>query len=1486
MQSRINFGLRSRLLPSWAALAGGLLVLTACGGGGSAGPTKDSGTGDGSSDTGLVSGDTGTGGGDTGEGDTNPSGGDTGSADTGEGDTGAADSGFDTNVPPGDSGTDTNTGDTSPATFTVGGTLSGLNGTIVLQDNSADNLTLTSSGAFTFATPLGNGSPFDVTVLTQPTGQLCAVMGPTGTISGANVTTVTVICANVGPTDAGDAGDTSTTTDGSAGGPFGIGGTITGLPAGASVTLADNGADVTISSNGTYAFPAAVPSGTAYAVTVATQPVGATCTVANGTGTVTANVTNIAVTCAGSPVTIGGNLTGLMSGTVVLQDNGGNSLSLSAVGAFTFTSSLTSGTAYAVTILTQPVGQTCTVTNGTGTATANVTNVAVACGPQTYTIGGTVSGLTAANSIVLTDNGNDNVTVGSNGTFVFANQVATGGMYAVTIKTQPTGQTCTLAGATGTVAGANIASVVVNCNPLTFTVGGTISGLSPGDSVSLQDNATDTSFFATNGTFAMNTPLATGKTYAITINGNPQIPVAQTCVVMNGTGTVGSANVTTVTITCTTNSYTIAGTVTGLAATDALVLQDNGADNFTFPVGTGSPAGGAKFTFATAIKSGLTYNVTAINPTAPVAMTCTASPVGTNGATSPANGSVGSANVTGININCIANPIAINVQVNGLSANDNITVTSTLPAGGSQNFTSAAPGPLSLGTVLSGSAYNVVSPLNPVANAGQTLVSQNCTIAGGQGTAGAVAVTLIVTCVTNSVALTLDVNGLDTSMVGGNSVTVLNSDTGVCNGVTCKETGNGSFPLGNVLSGTAFNFGVSAQPTNPVQTCTLTSSTSATTGIVSAAPITITANCVTNQWTISGQTNNLLGALTLNDNGACLGAGCANDTFTGTGGTNVAFTGWTVAGGSNYNITFVPPLPANCGGGTNGNADVCWNGAGQANQDCTMVQTAGGPVNANVTAANGPQVTCTTNSFTFSGTVLGLATGNTITVQDGSAANQVVINGTGAASANFTLPTAIPSGSGPFPGGGYALTFAGTSTGGTIQNVGPTATYPAANFNVNGAVPQLCTITPPTAGGNALYIQNANVTAANGPVITCQNIYTVGGTVSWAAPAPSGATAVVLSDSSGGTFTASATNGVPYYIQTGYLGGLPTGFVKTAQAYNITMPAVNCANGDSNGVAESGNCGVAGSQQPSTCKLTTAGSNVGTVTTGNITNVNWSCTVNTSCAKIFSFLGSSATTTPSGAYQLDPTNGTAAANIYADYCDNTDQGGGWTLVAKMNGNNTTWQYSSNMWTSNAAAQNLATTSTDLSQTEARFQSWNEIPVNNILATMQIIGGNGLGNELVVGNGEAGLTFGTPYASMVTLFNAPSNTVFFGGVGAWPGNVSSMRNDWVNLTSPVATPQLQCNLGGINVGVTSGVGSEAAGANMGNWAEVRLGLLTNQDAINDCTSPDSEVGFGTFTGSSACRVAGPFTGGPSVGASDATCTGGNNYVADFGYLFVQ
>ena len=83
-------------------------------------------------------------------------------------------------------------GDMAP--YSVGGTVSGLSGTVVLQDNGGDNLSVSASGGFTFATTLTTGSPYDVTVQTSPAGQTCSVANGSGTVGSASITNVAVTC--------------------------------------------------------------------------------------------------------------------------------------------------------------------------------------------------------------------------------------------------------------------------------------------------------------------------------------------------------------------------------------------------------------------------------------------------------------------------------------------------------------------------------------------------------------------------------------------------------------------------------------------------------------------------------------------------------------------------------------------------------------------------------------------------------------------------------------------------------------------------------------------------------------------------------------------------------------------------------------------------------------------------------------------------------------------------------------------------------------------------------------------------------------------------------------------------------------------------------------------------------------------------------------------------------------------------------------------
>jgi hypothetical protein len=378
----------------------------------------------------------------------------------------------------GGTGTGTGTG----GSYTIGGSISGLTGTgLVLTDTinggTPNSLTVTAgSTKFTFSTSVPSGDSYAVAVQTQPTNpaQTCAVTGGTGTAS-ANVTTVSIACTT----------NAVTAT---------IGGTLSGLAPNASVILEDNGGDaLTLTANGAFTFKTAVTGPTdAYAVTVETQPTSPLqiCTVANGSGTASANVTNVTVTCV-LAYTIGGNLTGLVGTGFILEDtvtmgstqlfteqlpitlgsgNNGNA-------GFTFKMDVPTGATYTVSIAQQPTGpvQTCVVTPSTasGTATANVLSVVVTCPAVTYSVGGTVVGLAGVTpnngpltdgSFVIEDTLGNSLTITENGPFTFATSYALNDHYSVSIlhSSDIQSQLCTRVNPTGVVT-ANVTSIVIDC---------------------------------------------------------------------------------------------------------------------------------------------------------------------------------------------------------------------------------------------------------------------------------------------------------------------------------------------------------------------------------------------------------------------------------------------------------------------------------------------------------------------------------------------------------------------------------------------------------------------------------------------------------------------------------------------------------------------------------------------------------------------------------------------------------------------------------------------------------------------------------------------------------------------------------------------------------------------------------------------------------------------------------------------------------------
>jgi hypothetical protein len=89
------------------------------------------------------------------------------------------------------------------SSYTVGGTVSGLTGSVTLQNNDGDDIIKTTNDGFTFPSQ-AEGTDYAVTVSSQPSGQTCSITGGgnndgSGTNITANITDIAVGCVDDAP---------------------------------------------------------------------------------------------------------------------------------------------------------------------------------------------------------------------------------------------------------------------------------------------------------------------------------------------------------------------------------------------------------------------------------------------------------------------------------------------------------------------------------------------------------------------------------------------------------------------------------------------------------------------------------------------------------------------------------------------------------------------------------------------------------------------------------------------------------------------------------------------------------------------------------------------------------------------------------------------------------------------------------------------------------------------------------------------------------------------------------------------------------------------------------------------------------------------------------------------------------------------------------------------------------------------------------------
>jgi len=298
-----------------------------------------------------------------------------------------------------------------------------------------------------------------------------------------------------------------------------------------------------------------VEPGKTYSVTVGTQPTHPwqTCNFGgalNVGGPVnTADVILPTLNCTTNNYTLGVSIAGLQFGGMQLSLNGGAPVSIAAGTTSYSFGSFASGTAYNITIASQPVGQNCSVVGNTGTIGGGNVTVSIGCTLTGYAAGGSVTGLSGT-GLTLTMTGSVpqsvSVATGSTGYF-FPTALNINNTYSVAITANPTSpwQTCTFPGGVTSVGG-TVNGVFtlpqITCTTNTYGVGVTFNGLLNTAGLTFSLDGAAAQVVPSGSTSITLGTVPSGTSHTIRISSAPNTPY-QIC------SFVGGANPTPVTVT-------------------------------------------------------------------------------------------------------------------------------------------------------------------------------------------------------------------------------------------------------------------------------------------------------------------------------------------------------------------------------------------------------------------------------------------------------------------------------------------------------------------------------------------------------------------------------------------------------------------------------------------------------------------------------------------------------------------------------------------------------------------------------------------------------------------------------------------------------------------------------------------------------------------------------------------------------------------------
>ena len=581
----------------------------------------------------------------------------------------------------------------APGTFLAGGEVTGLKGPVLtnlgLGLSSGDNSTTTEidgSGAGLFENfPIENGEEFTFSVAQQPSAHNCTIENATGTISNGNNTDAKFNCVGSGFTTSGTV--TGLVGDGLRLGKHAIfvpeesseESEVTEQATALSIPVLEN---LGVEQDGSFTFNGLSAPGEFVFVTVTNQPAGQTCSVPLSPVQVTdSNISGFEVTCETTftPGTFlaGANVVGL-SGPVLtnLEFSLGSGTSSTTVEIEGSGAGLVegfpieNGEQFTFSITQQPSAHDCTLENATGTiSNGNNTDAIFNCVGAGFTTGGTVTGLVGnglrlgkhatlavtAQVTVLSIPVLEELGIGRDGSFTFSGLSAPGEFVIVTVTNQPDGQTCSVPLSPVEITDSNVSSFEVTCVANAFSLGGSFSGVD--GSVTLSNGLDRVTFSGSTGNFTFPTSVAEGQSYDVQVfSTNGDEGGELTCLVQNGTGTMGSANVTDVQVTCTLGFpqptlFSISGTVSGLPSGASLSLGESFSE--TSPI---SVTANGSFNFGSIFPSGDSFLVSTLSVNlgeTPGTLSCSVA---------NASGTIGSSDITNVDVTCVHN-VTLSIKV-------------------------------------------------------------------------------------------------------------------------------------------------------------------------------------------------------------------------------------------------------------------------------------------------------------------------------------------------------------------------------------------------------------------------------------------------------------------------------------------------------------------------------------------------------------------------------------------------------------------------------------------------------------------------------------------------------------------------------------------------------------------------------------------------------------------------------------------------------